>query len=174
MRPVISLIAAVADNGVIGADGRLPWRLSTDLRRFRSLTLAKPVIMGRRTFESLGRPLPDRTNIVITGRGVDDPDVEIAPSFHAALGMAERAAARTGAGEIMVIGGAAVYRAALGIADRLYITHVRGVPAGDAHFPPLDPAVWAAVERSAVPAGEKDTFASEFVVYERRRVAPGG
>ncbi len=162
----VALIAAVARNGVIGADNAMPWRLRTDLLRFRQLTLGKPVVMGRRTFQSLGKPLAGRLNIVVTRQSGYAPEgVTVAPNLDAALA---RAAAEAGpSGEVMVIGGGQLYAEAIGRADRLYITHVDAAPEGDTHFPTIDPAVWSAVSRQAVPAGEKDSAATEFVVYER-------
>ena len=164
----LSLIAAVAENGVIGADGGMPWRLSTDQKRFRRLTMGKPVIMGRKTYESIGKPLQGRVNIVVSKQADFRPEgVRIAPNFSAALILAEEIARATGDEEIMVMGGGQVYEAAIGLADRLYITHVAASPAGDAHFPVIDPAVWRAVSAEQVPAGDKDSVATTFVTYER-------
>ena len=162
----VALISAVARNGVIGADNAMPWRLRTDLQRFKQLTFGKPVVMGRRTFESLGKPLAGRLNIVVTRQSGYAPEgVTVAPGLEAALAIA---AAEAGpSGEVMVIGGGQLYAEAIGRADRLYITHVDAAPEGDTHFPTIDPAVWSAVSRQAVPAGEKDSAATEFVVYER-------
>jgi dihydrofolate reductase len=178
--PDFALIAAVADNGVIGARGGMPWRLSTDLRRFKRLTLGKPVIMGRATFESLGRPLPDRRNIVVTRQaGYAAAGAETAPSLEAALALAAggeggsrrpapgpEGEAGTG-GEIMVIGGGEIFAQAIGRAGRLYVTHVHAAPEGDAHFPAIDPATWRAVETEEVPAGPRDSFPTTFTIYDR-------
>jgi dihydrofolate reductase len=162
----VALIAAVAGNGVIGADNAMPWRLSTDLQRFKRLTLGKPVVMGRRTFESLGKPLAGRLNIVITRQPDFAPEgVSVAASLDTGLALADREAGPSG--EVMVIGGGQLYAEAIGRADRLYITHVDAAPEGDTHFPSIDPAVWRAASREAVPAGEKDSAATEFVVYRR-------
>lgn len=164
----LGIIAAVAANGVIGDGPRIPWRLSTDLRRFRSLTLGKPVIMGRKTFQSIGKPLADRANIVLTRHGDQCPEgVRVAPDFDAALSMAAEEATRLDAIEAMVIGGGEVYAAAIGRADRLYITHVEASPPGDAFFPPIDPAMWKTTSSEPFAAGEKDSAATTFVVYER-------
>jgi len=158
----LALIAAVARNGVIGAAQKMPWRLSSDLQRFRRLTIGKPVIMGRRTFQSIGKPLPGRTNIVVTRGGAGFHDgVRVAASLDAAIAIAG------GAAEIMVIGGAEIYAAAIGRADRLYITHVEATPEGDVHFPPIDPGIWKASSQERFAAGEKDSAATEFVVYDR-------
>jgi dihydrofolate reductase len=162
----VALIAAVARNGVIGADNAMPWRLRTDLQRFKQLTLGKPVVMGRRTFESLGKPLAGRLNIVVTRQTGLAPDgVTVASSLAAALALAAREAGPSG--EVMVIGGGQLYAEAIGVADRLYITHVDAAPDGDTHFPQIDPLIWVPVSRETVAAGEKDSAATEFVVYER-------
>lgn len=162
----VALIAAVARNGVIGADNAMPWRLRADLQRFKQLTLGKPVVMGRHTFESLGKPLGGRLNIVVSRQSGFAPDgVTVASSLEAALLRGAREAGPSG--EVMVIGGGQLYAAAIGRADRLYITHVDATPPGDTRFPEIDPGVWRAVSREAVPAGEKDSAATEFVVYER-------
>ncbi|MCX5516934.1 dihydrofolate reductase [Kaistia defluvii] len=173
----LSIIAAVASNGVIGQDGDMPWKLSTDLKRFKALTTGKPVIMGRRTFASIGRPLPNRVNIVLTRDKAFGPQgVVTVPTLDAALEAAIAAGAAAEVGteaetetEAMVIGGGEIYRALLDRADRLYITHVDAEPAGDTHFPALDPAVWEIVSSEAVPAGASDTAATRFTIYQRRR-----
>ncbi|WEK49823.1 MAG: dihydrofolate reductase [Candidatus Kaistia colombiensis] len=162
----LSIIAAVAENGVIGNDGDMPWKLSTDLKRFKAITTGKPVIMGRKTFASIGRPLPNRVNVVLTrARDFAAPGTVIVPTLDAAVA----AAADTGAAEAMVIGGGEIYGAFMDRADRLYITHVDAAPAGDAHFPAIDPAVWEVVSTEAVPAGASDTAATRFTIYQRRR-----
>jgi dihydrofolate reductase len=162
----LSLIAAVAENGVIGDRQQMPWRLSTDQKRFKRLTMGKPVVMGRKTFESIGKPLSGRVNIVVSRQpGLAPEGALIAPSLDAALALAsERAGA---AGEVMVIGGGEIYGAAIERADRLYITHVAAMPQGEVRFPQIDPAVWRAVSREAVAASDKDSAATTFVVYER-------
>jgi dihydrofolate reductase len=168
MAPRVALIAAVADNGVIGAGGAMPWRLSTDMKRFRQLTMGKPVIMGRKTFASLGKPLAGRTNIVITRRvGFAAEGATVMPSLAAALAAAGDVAAADGAGEVMVIGGGEIYALAMPQAARLYVTHVHARPEGDTYFPAIDPAAWRAVTREDVPAGEKDSAPTTFVTYER-------
>lgn len=165
----VSIIAAVAENGVIGDAGAMPWRLSTDLRRFKALTLGKPVIMGRRTFESIGKPLSGRINIVVTRQPRYHPEgVTVAASLDAALAAARTAARNAGLDEVFVIGGGEIYRAALSFADRLYITHVAARPAGDTLFPAIDSAVWERIAEEHVPPGEKDTAATVYAVYRRR------
>lgn len=165
----VSLIAAVAENGVIGNDGAMPWRLSTDLRRFKALTIGKPVVMGRRTFESIGRPLAGRANIVVSRRTDCRPDgATVAASLDAALAEAKSAALQAGVDEVFVIGGGEIYAAAMPHADRLHITHVAARPAGDTVFPAIDPALWSRVSHEDVPAGEMDTAPTTYAVYERR------
>jgi dihydrofolate reductase len=164
----LSIIAAVAENGVIGAGNEMPWKLSNDLKRFKALTMGKPVIMGRKTFESIGKPLAGRVNIVVTGRKDFAPvGVTVVPGVDQALVTAEEGALAAGDDEIMVIGGGEVYRSAIGRADRLYITHVEAAPEGDTHFPAIDPAIWRATTAERLPSGPKDSAASTFVIYER-------
>lgn len=167
--PRLALIAAVAENGVIGADGKMPWKLSTDLKRFKQFTLGKPVIMGRRTWASLGKPLVDRLNVVVTrdGRFAADGAI-IASSLDEAVALAQDWARANGADEIMVIGGGEIYAQAIGRADRLYLTYVQASPEGDTHFPDVSPSIWREVSQESHPAGERDTAATRFVVYERR------
>lgn len=161
---------AIAENGVIGRDGGLPWRLSTDLKRFKADTMGKPVIMGRKTYEGIGRPLPGRLNIIVTR----DPTwraegVEVAHSLAAAIQLATvRGRCMAGIDEVCVIGGGEIYAQALPLADRLHVTHVLAPVDGDAHFPPIDPAVWRTVRSEDVAAGEKDSHATRHTVYERR------
>ena len=169
MIPVrLSLIAAVADNGVIGAGGKMPWRLSTDMKRFRRLTLGKPVIMGRKTFATIGKPLDGRQNIVVTRQaGFDADGVQVSPSLETAIGIAAERAVAEGGDEVMVIGGGEIYALALSLADRLYITHVEAAPEGDTRFPEIDPGTWRATRTERIPVGDKDSAATRFVVYER-------
>lgn len=157
----IALVVAMAENGVIGREGGLPWRLSTDLKRFKALTMGKPVIMGRKTWESLGRPLPGRRNIVITrNAGYTAGGAEVASSLQAALALASD--------EANIIGGGEIYRQAMEMADRLHVTHVLAEIDGDTYFPPIEPESWKPVFEEEVPAGEKDVYATLYVVYERR------
>lgn len=157
---MISLIAAMGRNRVIGRDGGLPWRLPEDLRHFRELTMGKPVLMGRRTCESLGRPLPGRTNAVITRRfAYQAPGFEVYPSLETAL------AAFHAAPEIMIIGGASVYGQALPLADRIYLTLIHHDFEGDTRFPMYDDSVWTEVGRSDH-AGEDYEYS--FLVLEKR------
>jgi dihydrofolate reductase len=166
--PPVVILVAVAENGVIGRDGDMPWRLSTDLKRFKARTLGKPVIMGRRTFASIGRPLPGRDIVVVTrdlGFAVDGVTVAASPAE--AVAAARRIVARTGAGEIVVAGGGEIYRALMDVADRLVVTHVHARPDGDVGFPPVDPAVWREVAREGPVQGERDSAPVSFVEYVR-------
>jgi dihydrofolate reductase len=162
----IALVAALARNRVIGRRNELPWRLPEDLRRFKTLTLGHPVVMGRKTHESilgaLGRPLPGRLNIVVT-RSTDyaAPGCIVATSLEAAL------AAAPPAEEIFVIGGAEIYRAALATADRLHLTEIDADYDGDAWFPKLPPDRWREVSRESRPHGAEFPHDYAFVVYER-------
>jgi dihydrofolate reductase len=163
----------VAANGVIGAGGAMPWRLSTDLRRFKALTIGHPVIMGRTTFESIGKPLPGRVNIVVSGQdGFGPVGVTVATSPVAALAYARSAARDAGAGTVFVIGGAKLYAAMLPSADTLHITHVEASPEGDTWFPAIDPGIWEPVSEERHPAGPKDTAATVYTVYRRRGDRP--
>lgn len=171
--PVV-LISAVSENHVIGRDGDMPWKLSTDLRRFKAMTLGKPVIVGRKTLESFGgRPLPGRPHVVITRDPLRQVEgCRMATSLDDALAQARRIAVETGAGEICVIGGGEIYAQAIADADALYITHVETVVVdGDTFFPAIDPAIFEKVEEIAVPAGEKDSFPTRFTTYRRRPAA---
>ncbi|MEP7454724.1 dihydrofolate reductase [Phyllobacterium sp. SB3] len=166
---MISFVVAIAQNGVIGRDNDLPWRLSSDLKRFKAVTMGKPIIMGRKTWDSLGKPLPGRTNIVITrdpAFGVDG--VVSARSLDEALLIAGSHAAADQADEICIIGGGEIFRQSLGRADRLYVTWVLANIEGDVHFPDIDPAIWSEMSSEEYPAGEKDNYPTRYVVYERR------
>ena len=160
----VSLIAAVADNGVIGRAGTMPWRLAGDLKHFKASTLGKPVVMGRRTFQSLGEPLPGRTNIVISGdHGFAAEGALIVHSLDEAL----RAAEDEGAAECMIIGGGEIYALALALAERFYLTEVHASPEGDTRFPEFDRAAWREVARDDKPAAGAGSPAHSFVVLER-------
>lgn len=168
-RPSISIVVAMAQNGVIGLDNALPWRLSTDLRRFKAITMGKPIVMGRKTFQSIGKALPGRLNIVVTrDPAFEAEDVTVAGSFDEALTLATAATTALDADEICIVGGGEIYRQTLPHADRLYVTEVDGDVAGDTTFPAIDPAVFEVVSEESVPAGEKDSHATRHVVYERR------
>ena len=167
-QPVIALIAAMAENRVIGRDNALPWRLPGDLRFFKRTTLGKPVIMGRRTFESIGRPLPERDNIVVTRDPAWRADgVQVVHSLDQALAQAGRAASLRGAGEVMVIGGASLYRAALPLAQRLYLTLVHATVPGDTYFPALEWREWREVQREDHGADAENPYSYSFLVLTR-------
>jgi dihydrofolate reductase len=167
--PRISLICAVARNGVIGRDNKLLWRLKSDLRHFRDLTTGKPVIMGRKTFESIGRPLPNRDNIVVTRDKAFAPDgIIVAHSLEEAFRRAAECAATRGVTEIMVAGGGDIYAQTLEQARTLYITEVDLDQEGDAVFPKIDRAIWKETSRKPHPKGPDDEAAFAFVTYTRR------
>jgi dihydrofolate reductase len=172
-RPLI-IVAAVADNGVIGRDNKLIWRLKTDLRRYRDLTLGKPMIMGRKTYESIGRPLPGRETIVLTR----DPEfsaegVHVARDWHEAMAMGDEVAERMGADAIVVAGGAEIYRLALPQAARIHLTEVHALPQGDTVFPAFERTAFREVARRSHPAGPDDEHPFTFIDLERRRTAAG-
>lgn len=165
----VSILVAVASNGVIGRDGGLPWQLSTDLKRFKSLTMGKPIIMGRKTHESIGKALPGRINIVLTrDRVFEAPEVVVAHDIREALRIGRERAREAGADEIFVIGGGEVYELALPYTDRLHVTHVEAMPDGDTRFPPIDPDNWELLEEVSVPVGEKDSEPTRYAVYSRK------
>ena len=167
----IVLIVAVADNGVIGNNNAIPWRLKADLRRFKALTLGKPVVMGRKTYLSLKRPLPDRANIVMTrDAGFEARGVVVTTSLPAALQVARGEALRRFVSEIAVIGGAEIYRQWMHLADRLEITEVHAQPAGDTRFVMPETAVWREVARERHAAGEGDSAAFSYVTYRREPI----
>lgn len=168
-RPVIALVVAIGENGAIGRGGDLPWRLSSDMRYFRKITMGKPVIMGRRTFKSLPRVLDGRLNIVLTrDQGFVAPDAVMAHSLEEGLAAARESAVRTGADEIMVIGGEDVFREVLPQARRIYLTEVHATPEADTWFPDFDKREWREVLRERHQAGPRDEHAFSFVVLERR------
>lgn len=167
--PLVCFVVAAADNGVIGRDGRLPWRMPSDMRLFRRLTLGKPVIMGRRTFQSLKTPLEGRDNIVVTRSGLAPAEgVHVAASPDEALQLATRLAADRGCGEIMVIGGAEIYRSMLAAADRIYLTRIHATPEGDTVLPEPEAGDWTEVSREAIAPDPRDDHAATLVVLERR------
>jgi dihydrofolate reductase len=165
----IVLIVAVADNGVIGADGAIPWRLKSDQQRLKAITMGKPVVMGRKTFASLKRPLSGRTNIVLT-RDADfrAAGAVVATSFEAAYAVARGDALRRGVGEIAVIGGSEIYAQWMDLAGRLEITEVHASPAGDTRFAAIEAGAWLEVARERHPAGPDDSAEFTYVTYRRR------
>ena len=165
--PVIALMVAIGENGAIGRGGNLPWHLSTDLRYFRKVTLGKPIIMGRLTFESFGRPLDGRLNIVLTRNAAfAAPGTVPAYSLDEALDVARKEAKKTGAGEIMIVGGDDVFREVLPQASRIYLTEVHASPEADVWFT-FDRKPWREISRERHEPGPKDDHAFSFVVLER-------
>ncbi|MDA9467447.1 dihydrofolate reductase [Bradyrhizobium sp. CCBAU 53415] len=165
----IVFVVAIAENGVIGAGNAMPWRLKSDMARFKALTIGKPVIMGRKTFESLPRPLLNRTNIVITRDAAYRASGAIVTTSAADAGaVALGDALRRSVTEIAVIGGAEIFRQWLDRADRLEITEVHARPEGDTHFD-IDKAEWDEIERILHPAGPDDSADFSYVTYRRRR-----
>ena len=164
MALTVSFVVALDRNRLIGADGGLPWRLPADLRRFKQITLGHPLLMGRRTWESLPRqPLPGRRNIVVTRQvGYDAPGAELAADVDAAL-------ARVADGELMVIGGAQIFEALMPRADRLYLTWVEGDFAGDTWFPPFDPGEWQETQSETHEPDERNPHRMRFVTLDRVR-----
>ena len=172
--PHLALVVARARNGVIGRDGELPWRLRSDLQRFKAVTMGKPCIMGRKTWDSLPlKPLPGRLNLVLSkdesfGEAGSAKGAVVCTTLDEAVEIAREQAMDDGVDEVCVIGGAGLFAAALPRAKRLYLTEVDAEPEGDVRFPPFDESAWVEVSSEAVPAGEKDDHAFVFRVLERR------
>ncbi|WP_052161585.1 dihydrofolate reductase [Hoeflea sp. BAL378] len=164
----IVLVAAHARNGVIGRDGDMPWRLPSDLRHFKAATLGTPVIMGRKTFLSIGRPLPGRANIVVTRSGFSADGVETAASLEAAIGLARDHARQSGARQVSVIGGGEIYAQAIVFADELLLTEVDADIDGDTVFPEIDSTKWQKLSLSDPVRTEKDSHSVRFAVWRRR------
>lgn len=158
---MLNLIVAVAHHNVIGQAGSMPWHLPAELAYFKRITMGHPVVMGRKTFESIGRPLPGRRNIVVTANPVwHHEGVEVASSIEAAL-------AKVGGESAFVIGGATLYEAALPLAQRVYLTAIEASVQGDTYFPPLAPDQWREVAREARRKDDKNSYDVAFVVFER-------
>lgn len=164
----ISLIVAMSENRVIGQHGQLPWRLSSDLRRFKRLTMGHHLIMGRKTWESIQRPLPGRISLVLTRHpGYQAPGAQVLPDLPSALRAAD------GDDEVFVIGGGQIYRQSLPVVDRIYMTVVHAHVDGDATFPELDAPTWYVAERSTRhPSDDKNEYEHSFLVYQRRVTQP--
>ncbi len=160
---MISIIVAVAENGVIGNQNRLLWHIAEDLRRFRHITTGHPVVMGRKTWESLGRPLPGRENVVVTRQELS---LDGARTVHS---LAEAYALFPPEEEVFIIGGAQIYAEALPVADRFYLTRVHRSYEGDTRFPEWDAAAWRLTESESFPCGERYEYPFTFETYERRR-----
>jgi len=158
MEVTLSLVVAVAENGVIGNGNQLPWHLPDDLQRFKALTMGKPIVMGRKTYDSIGKPLPGRTNIVVSRQ----TNLTIAGcTVVATLGAALEAAGE--GAEVMIIGGAAIFREALPVAQRIYLTRVHAAVAGDIFFPRLEPGQWRETSVTLHPADERHAYSFSFV-----------
>ena len=163
------LVAAVARNGVIGSNGGLPWRLSSDMKRYKARTWGKPMVMGRKTFDSIGRALPGRETIVVTrDPAFVSPGVFVAHDVDAGLALAAERARATGSNEIIVAGGGEIYAQTIKRASRLVITEVALDAEGEARFPPIDPKQWREVRRETGGRGARDDADFAFVEYERR------
>jgi dihydrofolate reductase len=166
----IAMIAAVAENGVIGNDQTIPWRIPSDFAFFKRTTMGKPMVMGRKQFETVGKPLPGRTNIVVTRqKGYKPEGVLVFDTIEAALERAREIAVADGVDEIMIIGGGEIYEQFMGRADRLYISHVDLHPEGDVRFPAIKPEDWVVVDLPEVAPSEKDSATYRVKVYERRK-----
>jgi len=158
----LSLVVAMDENRVIGIDEGLPWHLSSDLKYFRDITMGKPIVMGRKTHESIGRPLPGRRNIVVTRNGVfEAPGCDVVTSLEAALKLVDDVP------EVMMVGGASLYLDTLPLADHIYMTEVHAEVQGDTWFPEIDPEQWIELSRTAFSADENNEYDYSFVVYER-------
>jgi dihydrofolate reductase len=169
----ISIVVATDLEGVIGRGNDLPWHLPADLRHFKRLTMGKPMIMGRRTYESIGRPLPGRTSIVLTRRAdFAAPGCVVARTADEALRSGFDAAAELATDEIIVIGGAEIFREFLPRADRVYWTQVQARVGGDTRIPRFDPMTWLEIERTDLPAGPDNEFPLRFLTLDRRHPAP--
>jgi dihydrofolate reductase len=165
---LLSLVVAADERGGIGRDGGLPWRLPEDLRRFKALTMGKPIVMGRRTWDSIGRPLPGRRSIVVSRRaGLAIPGAEVAGSLEEALRLTD------GAPEVCVIGGAELYRAALPIADRIHLTRVHAEVPADTFLPGIDTSQWSVAARDQRPADERHAYPYSFIELRRTPPPPG-
>ncbi|UJW86717.1 dihydrofolate reductase [Devosia sp. SL43] len=166
----IAMIVGVAENGVIGSDQTIPWRIPSDMAFFKRTTMGKPVVMGRKQYETVGRPLPGRTNIVVTRqRGYTAEGIVVVQTIEAALAKASEIAEADGADEIMIIGGGELYAQLMPQADRLYVSHIDLAPDGDVRFPAIDPEIWEVVDRPEVEPSPKDEASYRVNVYERRK-----
>ncbi len=169
MTPIV-LVAAVAENGVIGRGNALPWRLKSDLQHFKSLTIGRPVVMGRKTYQSIGKPLPGRTNIVVTrDAAFSEPGTVVARSVEDALAIARDDAAKRGADSVAVIGGTEIFRQTVPIAERLELTIVHATPEGDAYWPTVDMSQWRETSRQRQSRGPQDDCEFTYVTYLRKR-----
>jgi dihydrofolate reductase len=170
--PVIEIVfvVAIAENGVIGRDNALPWRLKSDLRRFRMLTIGRPVLMGRKTYESIGKPLKDRTNVVVSRQaGYGAPGIVAASSVEAALDAARGDALRRSVSEIAVVGGHDMFLRLMPFADRIELTRVHAVPDGNVLFPPINPTEWTEQVGECLPADADNSAPTTFLTLRRHQ-----
>jgi len=166
---IVAFVVAMAENGVIGRNGQLPWRMPSDLKQFRKLTLRKPVVMGRKTFEPIRKPLGRRNNIVITRqKDFAPPGVRVADTIAGAVALGRTLASRRGVNEVAIIGGAEVFRAALPLTQRVYLTLVHGRPEGDIVLDQSDPAVRREASREPMQQTARDQFSADFIVLDRQ------
>jgi dihydrofolate reductase len=162
------MIVAMADNNVIGKNNDMPWHLPADLAYFKKITLGKPLIMGRKTFESIGRPLPGRRNIVISrDKSYQAMGIDVVNSVEQALALVNGSVENNAVDEIMVIGGGAIYRHCLAQADRLYVTHIKANIEGDTQFPDYDDGTWLKVNSEVRLSDDKNLYPLDFCIYER-------
>lgn len=162
-------IVAMSDNRVIGNKNALPWHLPEDLKHFKAVTMGKPIVMGRLTFDSIGKPLPGRANIVVTRQSHwSCENVLVAHDLPNAISLAQSEAAQNGIGEIMIVGGSKIYQQALPLLDMLYVTEVHADIEGDAMFPVIDPVAWEQSEREGPYKSEKSGLAFSFVIYKKQ------
>ena len=168
MSVTTSLIVAVARNSIIGRNGQLPWRMPSDLKTFRRLTMGKPIVMGRKTFQSIGRPLDGRDNIVVTrDPGFEAEGTSIFNNVTEALVLARALARTNGSDEVMIIGGGDIFAATLDQAQRVYWTEIAGEPEGDITFPALDPSEWHQLSAEPLPRGPRDEYDAVLKTYQR-------
>ena len=165
----ISLIVALSENHVIGRNNKLPWYLPNDLKYFKQVTMGLPIVMGRKTFESIGKPLPGRTNIVVTRNGDWSAEgVRVAHSLEEAFSLAESIAEIDGREELMIIGGDQIYQSALPLVDRMYLTEVHAHVEGDAYFPTFERDAWQEIAREDFSAADPNPYDYSFVVLDRK------
>lgn len=165
----IAMIAGVAENGVIGSNQTIPWRIPSDFAYFKRMTMGKPIVMGRKQFETVGKPLPGRTNIIVTRqKGYQPEGTLVFSSIEAALAEAQNIAMADGVDEIMIIGGGELYAQLMDRADRLYISHIDLHPEGDVRFPTIHADEWVVVNLPEITPSEKDSATYRVKVYERR------